>query len=95
MPKKTKMYLLEVADSQEVASVEEQLERMEAMKTQGRKGCKAKRINMAFSPKNHNYINVMSRISGMTLTEYVNHILDECRTKNEDKYKKAKELIIG
>ncbi len=57
------------------ASVQEQKERASAMKTQGRKGCKAKRINMAFSPENYDYLMSLSVYTGKTLTETCNMIL--------------------
>lgn len=49
--------------------------------TQGRKGHKAPRINMAFSPENHAWIKTRSRQLGISATEFVNTILDNERTK--------------
>lgn len=49
--------------------------------TQGRKGHKAPRINMAFSPDNHAWIKTRSRQLGMSATEFVNSILDQERLK--------------
>lgn len=49
--------------------------------TQGRKGHKSPRINMAFSPDNHAWIKTRSRQLGISATEFVNSILDTERTK--------------
>lgn len=49
--------------------------------TQGRKGHKAPRINMAFSPENHEWIKTRSRQLGMSATEFVNTILTNERLK--------------
>jgi len=60
---------------QGTADAEEITERAEALKTQGRKGCKAVRINMAFTPSNHEFIKVMARASGKTMTEFTNLVI--------------------
>ena len=57
------------------AGKEEQAERAAAMQTQGRKGCKAKRINMAFTPGNYEFIKVMAKASGRTMTEFTNLVI--------------------
>ena len=44
--------------------------------TQGRKGQKAKRINMAFSDDNHAYLTYESRRRGLSITQFVNLIID-------------------
>lgn len=49
--------------------------------TQGRKGQKLKRINMAFSDLNHDFIKKESRRQGMTATAFVNMIIDEYRER--------------
>lgn len=49
--------------------------------TQGKKGQKAKRINMAFSDANHDYITKESRRRGMSATAFVNKIIDEYKEK--------------
>lgn len=45
--------------------------------TQGKKGQHAKRINMAFSDANHEYITKESRRRGISATAFVNQIIDE------------------
>lgn len=63
------------------------------MKTAGRKGLKAQRINMAFAPDVHDYIKTISRAQGMTITEVVNKILAQHMEAHQDTYKAAKEFI--
>lgn len=57
------------------ASPEEAAERAENLQTQGRKGCKAVRINMAFTPSNHVFIKTMARATGRTMTEFTNLVI--------------------
>ena len=73
-----------VQDAQEAQDVHEEARR-EYGTTQGRKGQHAKRINMAFSDINHEYITKESRRRGMSATAFVNKILDSYRS-NEDAY---------
>lgn len=80
-------------DVKPLASPEEQERRLKYMKTQGKKGCHAMRMNMAFQPDNYQYIKVMSRITGMTHTQYVNYVLEQYRLQNGEVYDKAKEII--
>ena len=51
--------------------------------TQGKKGHKAPRINMAFSPENHEWIKKRSRQLGISATEFVNAILTRERTNGQ------------
>ena len=53
--------------------------------TQGRKGQKAKRINMAFSDENHKWITMESRRRGISATQYVNDIIAAERLKLSNK----------
>lgn len=64
---------------QATASPEEVKKRKSALKTQGRKGCKAVRINMAFTPENHKFIKVYASSTGQTMTEACNQMLDYAR----------------
>ncbi|MBQ1388633.1 MAG: hypothetical protein IIY78_03305 [Clostridia bacterium] len=78
---------------QGTASPQEQAERAAQLRTQGRKGCKAIRINMAFTPENHEFIKVMAKISGKTMTEFTNLVIERYRTEHPDIYEQAKEII--
>jgi len=51
--------------------------------TQGKKGHKSPRINMAFSPENHEWIKSRSRQLGISATEFVNSILEKERKSEE------------
>ncbi len=64
---------------QVVHEVQEEKQR-EYGTTQGKKGQHAKRINMAFSDANHEYITKESRRRGISATAFVNQILDSYRS---------------
>ena len=78
---------------QGTASPQEAAERAEALRTQGRKGCKATRINCAFSPSNHEYIKIMARATGHTMTETVNAIIEKYRDEHPEHLAKAREFL--
>ena len=78
---------------QGTASPQEAQERAEDLRTQGRKGCKAIRINMAFSPANHRFIKVMAKASGRTMTELTNDIVEAYRTEHPEFMEKANEYL--
>ena len=78
---------------QTTASEEEQEERKRNMQTQGRKGCHMTRINMAFTDENHDYIKVMARVSGKSMTEFVNWVLEQYRSEHGELYDEAKSII--
>ena len=75
-----------------MSNLNERVNRLEAMMTQGKKGLKAMRMNMAFSPTNTDYIRVMSGIKGMTMTQFINDVIEADREKNGKVYRMAKEL---
>lgn len=60
---------------QSKATQQEAAERAAALRTQGRKGCKAIRINMAFTPDNHEFIKIMAKATGRTMTEFTNDVI--------------------
>ena len=78
---------------QGTASPQEAAERADQLRTQGRKGCKAVRINMAFTSENHQFIKVMSKITGKTMTQFTNYLVEQYRTEHPELYAKAKEII--
>lgn len=73
-------------------SDEEKQEFLAAMKTAGRKGCRLPRINMAFAPELYDYIKTMSKVSGLTLTEFVNTVLNQYMNDHREQYDKALEF---
>lgn len=78
---------------QATATSEEATARAEDLRTQGRKGCKATRINMAFTPSNYEFLKVMATLSGKSLTEFANFVIDTYRKEHSEIYDQAKELI--
>lgn len=58
-------------------------------RTQGRKGCKAHRFNMAFSPAAYDFITTMARVRGETITSFVNHLVEKCAEDNAEVYQQA------
>ena len=51
--------------------------------TQGRKGEKLKRINLAFDDVNYEYVRIESRRRGKNITEFVNAIIEDYRTSEK------------
>lgn len=47
--------------------------------TQGKKGQKLPRINLGFSTENHEFLRKESRKQGLTITAFINQIIDERR----------------
>ena len=76
----------EVHDTQEVQQVQ---------RTQGKKGQKLPRINMAFQTANLEYLQLISRIEGKSITEYVNNLVEQDRQKNSERMEAAKQILKG
>lgn len=53
---------------------------------------KLPRINMAFSVDNYEYIQTMARVSGMSLTDFVNNVVYSHRQQHKDLYEQAIEF---
>lgn len=62
--------------------------------TQGRKGAKLPRINMAFSPQNLEYLRIMAGLKGQSVTRYVNALVEQDMILNRTIYENAK-LLAG
>lgn len=75
------------------ATETEKTEAVNSLKTQGRGGCKLPRINMAFTPDNIEYLRIMSRACGLSMTELVNKIVADHAAAHADTVGKAKELL--
>ena len=63
--------------------------------TQGRKGKKLPRINMAFSQDNLEYLRLISRIEGVSMTEYVNQLLEVDKEEKSAVLGKARRVLKG
>lgn len=74
-------------------AIQEAIDEYEARNTQGKAGMKAARINMAFSPANYEFMQVMAHAHRMTITKYVNHLIEEERKRSADKYEQAKAFM--
>jgi len=61
-------------------------------RTQGRKGEKLPRINMAFTPQNLEYLRVMAGLRGQSVTRYVNALVEQDMVRNKSTYAIAKEI---
>jgi hypothetical protein len=66
------------------ADPEKEQEARAALATQGKKGYKLQRINMAFTPDNIDYLRLVSKAKGLTMTQFVNEIIDRERERNSD-----------
>ncbi len=88
-PQRVAILSTDETDKQEEQKKQEALE---ALKTQGKKGMKAGRINMAFTPSNMDFIRVMAAIQGMSMTQYVNAIIAQERERNGTAYEAAKQI---
>ena len=77
---------------QKNAPKEEKTVREAEGRTQGRKGCKAPRINMAFTLENWDYLRTMSAIMGQTMTQYCNALIEKHRNENKEHFERAKEI---
>ena len=86
----------EAAEVKEVIEVQEVqgdfTERQESLRTQGKKGAKAQRFNMAFTPSNLDFIRILAKLKGQTMTQFVNEIIDREREAQADLYKQLKAL---
>ena len=87
----------ETSEVKEVIEVQEVqgdfTERQESLRTQGKKGAKAQRFNMAFTPSNLDFIRIMSKINGQTMTQFVNEIIDREREAQSETYQQVKSFL--
>lgn len=73
-------------------TAQERLDFMQEMKTAGRKGVKLPRINLAFAADTYQYVQIMSRVRGESLTAFVNIALRQHMEEHRDLYDKAIEF---
>lgn len=66
------------------APAEEKAARISEQRTQGRKGCKMPRINLAFTPENHRYLQDKASLSHKSMTVTLNEILDQYRADHKE-----------
>lgn len=82
----------EAQRTQEVQEVSPAPAASEVKSTQGRKGAKLPRINMAFSPERLEYLRVMAALRGVSVTRYVNDLVERDMAQNSEIYDRAKGL---
>lgn len=75
------------------AGPEEAEKRKAELRTQGRKGVKAERINMAFTTGNYQFIKTMARATGHTMTEFTNLIITAYREEHPEIMEQAQRLL--
>lgn len=73
-------------------TAQEAAEIIESGRTSGRKGLKLPRINLAFTPDNYEYVSIMARVRGESLTDFVNAVLRKHREDHGDTYERAIEF---
>jgi len=73
---------------------DEKAEREAVGRTQGRKGCKQPRINMAFTTPNYKYLKQMAKLNGMTLTEFCNAVIEQHRQEHSGPFDNALEVFL-
>lgn len=59
-------------------------------RTRGRKGIKALRINMAFTPEVHDYIRTMAQVRGQTVTQFTEAVFRKSMEDNAEIYERVK-----
>jgi hypothetical protein len=84
-----------ISNTQEVQEVHDTQEVQQVQRTQGKKGQKLPRINMAFQTSNLEYLQIISRIEGKSITEYVNNLVEQDRQKNSERMEAAKQILKG
>lgn len=77
---------------QDTAPAEEIAERQAIRRTQGRKGAKQPRVNLALSSANYDYVRTCARAAGITQISFINDIIDQHRITHPEEYEKAKQL---
>lgn len=73
----------QVQEVNTTSTSEEYKPKIEFGATQGKKGHKAPRINMAFTPENHEWLKTQSRKLGISATELANEAIKLIRERGE------------
>lgn len=80
-------------EAQEVQEVSAEQKVFADLRTQGQKGAKLDRINMAFTAENMDYIRTMSKLKGQTMTQFVNILVAHEREQNGAAFDAAKKIL--
>lgn len=80
---------------QDTAPAAEAEKRKAEGKTQGRKGVKLPRVNLALTQLNYDYVKTCARASGQTNIAFINSIITQHRETHPEEYETAKKLLNG
>lgn len=75
------------------ATAEEAAERKAERRTQGKKGVKLNRVAASFTPEALEYIKVMSKIRGESMSEFIERVLMQHKAENMAQFEAAKQII--
>lgn len=87
------LQFISTQEVQEVHDTHSTQEVQEVQRTQGKKGQKLPRINMAFQTANLEYLQLISRIEGKSITEYVNNLVEQDRQRNAARLEEARSIF--
>lgn len=68
---------------------EEKAEAVKTHGTQGKKGMKMPRINMAFDGEVYDFVKTMAKMTGTTMTDFMNKCMKEYMKEHAETYRKA------
>ena len=78
---------------QDTAPAAEAEKRKAEGRTQGRKGVKLPRVNLALTQLNYDYVKTCARASGQTNIAFINSIITQHRETHPEEYETAKRLL--
>ena len=84
---------LNSSQKEQTASPQEQAEQTAEFRTQGCKDCKAVRINMAFTPDNYEFIKVMAKATGKSMTDFANDVITAYRNEHPEFLEQARGFL--
>ena len=74
-------------------SAQEAQERQAQGRTQGAKGAKMPRINLASTLDNYEFIKRFARFRGENMTDFANHIIEAYRTEHQKEFEEMQKFI--
>lgn len=83
----------EVSSDELAATLQQMQSFIEAKEAQRAQARKVARINIAFALDNMAYLKTMGALQGMTVTRFVNSIIEQHAEANAERYNKIKEVI--
>ena len=83
----------EVSTDELAATLQQMQSFIEAKEAQRVQARKVARMNIAFTLDNMAYLKTMGALQGMTVTRFVNSIIEQHAEANAERYNKVKEVI--